>query len=191
MGWFTGAGLRQAERRSVRAAWFLDLALQGGAQRLWTGFGPITTDGKTYRGMGALTSLPALQQLINGQAARATFGMSGVDARCAPLASAERDTVFGRKITVALGILDEDQQLIAAPFVLWKGRMETVIASTTGGDGSSSATATVGVEAVTLFAGRRRSNTVLLSDRQQNRRSEGDRFCERTDRYRFSNKPWP
>lgn len=191
MGWFSAAGRAQAEKRAIRASWFLTLHLADGAERLWTGFGPITIADKTYRGMGEWTSTAPLKQLINGQAARATFGMSGVDARCAPLASADRDKVFGRKITVALGILDGGWQPIAEPFVLWRGRMETVTADSVGAQGDQPATASIAVEAVTLFATRRRSNTVLLSDTQQKRRAPGDRFCERTDLYRFSNKDWP
>jgi hypothetical protein len=191
MGWFGAAGRAQAEKRVVRPAWCLTLHFAGDPMRLWAGKGPLTIGGNTYRGMGEWNGIPAMKQLINGQAARATFGFSGVDVRCAALAAGDRDKVFGRKITVALGMLDEAWQPIAAPFVLWRGRMETVTADEVGRQGDAVARANIAVEAVTMFAARRRSNTVLLSDSQQRRRHPGDRFCERTDLYRFSNKDWP
>lgn len=186
---FLGSSQRAAIRTGlIRHAWFGKLDFVSGAMRLCTVVGNISYDGHQWRGIGEVTDVSALKQMINGAASRMTIGLSGVSDEVASKSLGEIDDVIGRDITIYLGLMDSNYQVIGALRPVWLGTMETVRPLISGGTPQSSR---IAVECATLFSVRRRSKQSLYSDRQQRQISEDDEFCARTNLYRFGQKQFP
>jgi hypothetical protein len=191
MGFLSSAALEAAKAGIVNASWFLTLDFVSGPMGIWDGVGPNRVGDVVYLGSGQLSGLPQIKQLVNGQAERATFSLAGTDPACARLAVLEQNEALYREIELSLGFMDEGLQLIGGLHTMWIGIMDSLRAIHNGGTDEDPATATIQVEAATIFASRKRGVLSRYSDRQQKRRSADDRFCERTDLYRFSQKTFP
>ena len=154
--------------------------------RLWSGKGDyeIPADSvegatATYRGLDALVNLPALAALINGQASRIEFGLSGVDTRVLELADAEADDVRGKTVRIGLAREDANWQRVGSVQWLWTGIADVLVTDRdTDPEGKVSRSVTLSVGS--LFTGRRRPSLSYFTNAHQTRRSADDRFCERT-----------
>lgn len=98
--------------------------------RAWTGvgdydpFGPFETktddieidEGAIYKGVGQISSIPVLENLINGIAARLVLGTSGVDMAILVQAQASVADIAGETVNIGLQFLGSDEQAVAPPF---------------------------------------------------------------------------
>jgi hypothetical protein len=165
--------------------------------RLWLGVGDCragidATDGagEIYLGLGTVLDLPAFQQLVNGTADRLTIGLSGVDQRVGQMATVEADEVKNTVLRIGVGLFDADWQTIGAP--RWLRRFVVDYLSVARGHVGERATWTVSLSARSFLTGRRRPGLGYWSDHDQQQRSPGDRFCERTSAYSADvQKAWP
>jgi hypothetical protein len=147
--------------------------------RLWSGVGdlavpanPIDPSPTIYTGAGALLTVPALKQLINGIADRADFTVSGVSAETARLALEDRDTVEGASLHVGHIRFDADWQVLGPPVWEWEGRADLLITTREGPDRGGTRSITLSVAA----ANTDRANPALAwwTDADQRRRSPTD-----------------
>jgi hypothetical protein len=165
--------------------------------RLWLGVGPcrvganaMDADGAIYTGFGELKNVPVVQQLINGVADRVEFQVSGVSERSMQLASSEAVDVQGAATAMGIGIFGADWQQLGVPKWIFRGVADFVTLNQESGD--DGITRTVSLSVGTLFTGRRRRGLSYLTDRDQQSRHPGDKFCERTTLYsQDSDKVWP
>jgi hypothetical protein len=166
--------------------------------RMWLGVGDCEAgidaedgDGEIYTGRGEMLNVPAFQQLLNGAAERVAFTLSGVPPRAVELAAGESDTVKGVALNVGLGVFDADWQLVEAP--IWLKRFVVdYLTLARQQQGTEEAVYTLGLQARSIFTGRRRPGLSFFTDEDQQRRSPGDRFCEHARRYaREESKAWP
>lgn len=193
MGWLGTNQIEAIESGLVCSGWFAKLDFTSGAMRLCTLVGDVRYDGHLWRGVGQITDMSTMKQLINGAASRATIGLAGVSEEAATKSLSEIEEVTGRDITIYLGLLSSQYKVIGSLRPVWIGTMETVrpviAGSGEGGDGGQSST--IAVECATVFSVRRRVRGSLYSDRQQRQISSTDQFCSRTDLYRFGQKQFP
>lgn len=84
----------------------------------------IVHDGETYLGVGNLGSLSAVPEGAELQGYAVQLTLSGIPAALISLALA--DTYQGRDARLYLGLLDEGHQLIGAPLLIFRGRMDTM-----------------------------------------------------------------
>jgi hypothetical protein len=165
--------------------------------RLWLGVGNCEAgidaedgDGAVYNGLGEMLGVPAFQQLINGTAERVEFRLSGVSARIAQLASSESADVKGVPLLVGLGVFGADWQLLADP--TWLKRLTVDYLSIEQEGGGGGVVRSVSLSARSFLTGRRRPGLSYFTDAEQQGRSPGDRFCERTGLYSAEvTKTWP
>lgn len=166
--------------------------------RLWLGIGDIkpginaydpTSDNDVYSGLGQLIDVPALQQLINGVADRVTFHVSGVSADTSALASTEANTVKGKAVAVGICLFGAAWQQLGVPIWLWRGTADFVTRQQQ--SNGSTTTRVIELSVGSLFTGRRRRGLSYLTDRDQQLRSPGDKFCERTVLLSQFEKVWP
>lgn len=164
--------------------------------RAWSGPGDLSIPadaiepaGGLYEGVGALTDLPALQQLVNGAATRVDFQLSGVSDEIAELADADADSIRGASVFVGLLPLNEDWQPAAPVAWLWEG--EADVARVEQRLDRDNAVNTIAVSVGSAFTGRRRPRFRTWTNTDQQRRSPGDRFCERVALYGNAAKTWP
>lgn len=165
--------------------------------RLWLGIGDCEvggnaydTDASTYTGFGQLTAVPAVQQLINGVADRVTFTLSGVSSEVIQIASGEADSVKNVEVSLGICLFDANWQQLGVPKWLFRGRADFLAISQSADD--NAITRSVELSVGTLFTSRRRRGLSYLTDYDQQRRSPGDKFCERTLLYSQEvEKVWP
>lgn len=152
--------------------------------RLWSGIGdlPVPADhvdgtGGVYRGAGALLSVPALKQLMNGLAERVDFQISGVTADTVRLAIEDRHTIKGAELRVGYVNLDDDWQVITAPVWNWKGRADILTTDRQSSEIGGQRTITLSVAATDTD----RANPPLAwwTDADQRRRSPTDAIFDR------------
>lgn len=166
----------------VECAWLIQFAFTSEPVRVWTGFGTLeTSDGQRWSGLGTLGSVSGIEQAVNGQAPRASFTLSGVDAQIVRLARDEYEAeVKGRVVTVLIqffGVDDpedpDNQRVLDAPYPLWSGRCLTPT-FTISAEGERS----VSIEAESLFSLRSRPQYAMYTDADQQHRFPGDRGFE-------------
>ena len=150
--------------------------------RLWRGYDRLrTNDGAEWRSAGALGDVTGIEQAINGQAPRATFTLSGVDADVLRLARDEFESeVRGRLARVYMQFFGVDdpadpgnQRCLDLPYPIWAGRLQTPTFAFTE-DGQRA----VSIAAESIFALRSRPRFAMWTDRDQEARFPGDKGFE-------------
>jgi len=168
--------------------------------RLWLGIGEIKPgvnvyDGpdETYLGFGEVQAVPPYNQLINGRAVRVDFTVSGVSGKLLQMASSGApDMVKGRRMSVGIGIMDAEWQLLGP--VKWCANYEAdyLAISQTADEGSGSVVRALTLSCGSIMTGRRRPSFSYFTNQDQQARVPGDRFCERTPIYASGfQKAWP
>jgi hypothetical protein len=170
------------------------------AVRVWTGAGPLAvsadavdTTGGTYRGIGSLSGMPAVDALINGVASRVDFTLSGLPTGYLSLADEDAETVRFAPVHLGVWFLGEDWQahpLFTTPLWVWSGTADTTQAELVMGDQGSTATVTLSVGGGDT--GRKSQRQSYWTGTDQRRRSADDAFCDLTVNYtERAQKRWP
>lgn len=202
MGFITEEVATALGQGTVRIAVFVFIDIDGDPLRLWFGNGdypvpPSAIDpaGGIYKPLPPLAGLPVLSQLLNGEADRVEFSISGVSAEAIALADEDAETVLGAPVHMGLTGLDQDWQPLSDPIWIWEGEADSPRFSwdtSTDADGVTSQTRIVGLSVGTALTGRRRPKIRIFSGVEQRRRSADDRFCDRAPTYsRGSTRKWP
>lgn len=107
--------------------------------RLWAGAGDfaapanaIDVGEETYLGVGTLSGIPEVEQLINGAFSRVEFALSGLNAAIAALVDADADTVKGARVNLGLLMLDDDWQPDGEPLWVWDGEADVLMVTKAG-----------------------------------------------------------
>lgn len=177
---------------------FMRLEVAPSPLRIWLGVGPCEAGvdaqdgpGQIYTGFGELLTVPAVQQLINGAADRATFQLSAIPERVAKMASLEADQVKGAVVRLGVGVFDGNWTLAGSPVWL-RSYVTDYLTISRDSSGRSDPVWTVALQVRSLLTGRRRPGLSFWTDPDQQARSPGDRFCERATLYANQvEKAWP
>lgn len=152
--------------------------------RLWSGFGDLAIPGDhvdiqggTYRGAGALLSVPALKQMMNGLADRVEFQVSGVTAETVRLAIDDRDSVQGADLRVGYVMLDADWQVTGKPVWTWRGKAD--ILTTDRGPTERGGQRTISLSVASTDTDRSDPTLAWFTDADQRRRSPDDAIFSR------------
>jgi hypothetical protein len=172
-------------RREAPCAFLVRFHFVSGVKRVWTGFGPLTTlDGQTWSGLGELGSIEGLSTAFNGTAPSGRLVVSGVDPELIAVAVGETDDFVGQPVAIFLQAF-EGQQLSGQPCAI-AVRLMTSLEVTRTADSRS-----LSISHETPYTGRNRPAGGFYSDRDQQKRFPGDRFCERTPMLIFASRRWP
>lgn len=165
-----------------------------GVGNIEPGVNVLDPSGARYAGMGQMFDVPTFKQLINGAAERVDFTASGVSGDILKIASGgDAEQVKGKRCSVGFAVMDGRWQLLGP--VKWcqnyTADFLSIQQSVTDSPGDPIAR-TVTLSVGSLTTGRRRPSYSYFTDADQQARSPGDRFCERTSRYVAGfNKTWP
>lgn len=106
----------------VRPVLLFEGEFASGTVRLWTGFGDLSWDGKTWNGGGALLGVSPMEEVSGVVAAGATVSLSGIPLDLIQIVIEEaRQGLPGR---AWLGLLNDAGQVIADPAQLFVGRLD-------------------------------------------------------------------
>lgn len=150
---------------------------------LWSGFGDLDTpadsldpSGARWRGAGELVSIPALKQLINGEADRIEVKFSGVTPAMVRMAHEDRESVKGAAANIGLIEFDENWQVAGPIKWQWSG---------TGGVIVTESTESGGIRQWTVSLSMASGDTLLATPKiayftaaDQAKVSPTDRFCD-------------
>lgn len=92
--------------------------------RYWTGYGEITFDGETFSGFADFLNIEVASETTDLQANGASITLSGLNAATVSLALGE--PFQGEPIKIWLGVLNTSGQVIADPYMIFEGKMDTM-----------------------------------------------------------------
>lgn len=169
--------LMQAELRApvVRPIMFVEAEFLSGPVRMWSGYGEIIWDGKTWTGAAdsegkMIAGISALPENTGLEAQGIVISLSGVPNDLVGMAINE--TRQGKPVRVWLGFLNASFQVINAPFRVFRGRMDVPTLE----EGATSTTISISCENLLIDGKRPRERR--YTDEDQQSRFSGDRFFE-------------
>lgn len=152
------------------------LAFGDGAAYLWQGFGPLTTQGITYQGIGDVVSVEGGGQQAGVIANNLTITLAaGSDLLTDPLLTRvleQQLLVKGREYSMSLQFCDEQWQPIDTPRVIFVGAMDQMTIKRTPG------TRAIILNVESFFVRRRVPRLETFSDRDQKSKYPNDKGLE-------------
>lgn len=102
----------------------------GGSLNFWSGYGQITYGGKSYVGAGNLLSVSGIEENTDLKANGARVVLTGISE---PLISKARDADYqGRNLVIKFGAMDENNDIISSPVIIFSGFMDVMNISDSG-----------------------------------------------------------
>jgi hypothetical protein len=169
------------------AGWALlvQFAFLSEVKRVWTGFGDLRTpDGRVWSGLGEVIGVDGLQGPLSGSAPAGKVTVSGVSPSLVPIALSELDEYTGRPVAFFFAVF-ANRSLIGGANPLGLRIMTTLQIDRTG------ETRTMSINHESPYVGRNNPANGWYTDRDQQSRYHGDRFCERTPFLLFKQERWP
>ena len=102
----------------------VDLSFDGGNFVTWTGYGNITFGGTTFIGGGDFLNVSQISETADIQANGINITLSGIPSDL--ISSALNETYQGRSAKLYLGLLDANGAVVADPYLVFSGRMDTM-----------------------------------------------------------------
>ncbi len=139
---------------------FVEISFASGIVRFWSGLGPITWNGLTWYGTGALGSMSQLPETSDLQAQGVSLSLSGIPSDI--LADCLGEVRQGKPARIWFGAMDASGGLIADPYQAMAGRVDAVKLS----EGGDTSTITVNVETQLVDMQRARDRRYTDKDQQ-------------------------
>lgn len=140
-----------------------------GYVRMWSGYGDIVWDARTWTGVGSLMGISAVQETSEIQANGITVTMSGIPSDLISLALQESEQ--GKSGKVYLGFLDESG-VIADPTMIFEGKLDIPAIQEDG------ETSTISVTYESRLINLQRSRESRFTNEEQQREYPEDLGCE-------------
>lgn len=167
---------------------------------LWLGFGDIKPGVDTYdpggtqiyKGFGTLMGVPAFQQLIGGKAESLDLNLNSFDPNIVALAMSDADSVKLKPCRLGTAIMDHLWNLVGPIRWPFNGTAQFIkIRVQPAGSPGDATLKTVSLRVASQFSGVGRRGASYWTQYDQDRRSPGDRFCERASSTTDFEKVWP
>jgi len=148
------------ESSYVRPAFFVHANFDSGDLNLWTGYGAIIANGRTYTGVGTLLDISGVDETIDLSAKGIKLTLSGVQSS---LISIARDEDYqGRQLELLFAAISNSGTLINDPVIMFSGFMDTMTIN----DGGDTATIELTVENRLIEFERTRVRRYTAEDQQ-------------------------
>lgn len=99
-------------------------AFDSGTIRTWTGYGDLVYGGNTFSGVGDLLSIESVEETQELTPTNVRFMLNGIPT--ATLSLALTENYQGRRIEAYFGVMNASNVLIADPYMIFAGRMDTI-----------------------------------------------------------------
>ena len=114
--------LEQLSATELKPVIFCEALFRSGYVRLWSGLGEIPWNGQIWKGLGVLTSITTIRESVDIRADGVTLTLSGIPRDMLQLGLNE--AVQGNPVRLWFGVLDEQDNVIADPYMAFAGRMD-------------------------------------------------------------------
>ena len=118
---------------------FCEFDFDGGTLRFWTGYGSYSWGGNTWLGSGNVIGTSAIKEVADNSAQGTSFTLNGVPS--ALISTALTEPYQGRAAKLWLGAFNTGGSLIADPYQIFAGRMDTMTIADVGDTASITLTA--------------------------------------------------
>lgn len=128
MPWgMTAGAITESEKSSgAKEIVFVKMELDSGDVRLWNGKGSIDFNSETYTGLGDFGQISEIVSSIDTRPFSISFEVSGIIGTNDMIAEAEAEDIIGRAITIWVGYLDDNYDIVADPTIEFRGRLDTM-----------------------------------------------------------------
>lgn len=120
---------------STNLFYAIELALDTGVVRLWTGYGNITIEGETFYGLGKCLSVSPIEETGQMAVTSITVAVSGITSSESGdsdlITDALSEPLQGRPLTCYLGTLDASR--VSDHYIIFKGNINTLKVSDSAG----------------------------------------------------------
>lgn len=131
---FSSSVLTALQSQDVKVVTFAELGFSSGTIYTHNSIGTYTWGGHDWLGVGDFATVSSIQEGAEVSPYGVSLTLSGLDPTLVSVVLTE--DYFMRDVTIYIGILDEDDALIATPSQVWSGFMDvmTITAGASGGD---------------------------------------------------------
>lgn len=161
--------LTAASAAHVRPIVFVKLELDSGTLYLHNAVGTYTWGSQTWTGVGALGSIGEIEEGLDLSPYAVALGLNALDPSLVTVATTEE--VFNRRVTIYIGLLDDNGALVADPHERWSGSGDSMSIRLGGEDG-------IALNCENDFRFFDQANGSRFTDEDQQRRYPGDLFFE-------------
>jgi hypothetical protein len=106
----------------LRPIFFFKSVWASGTTYIWSGYGNISWDGQTWAGVGDLAGMTAIEETTLVRANGVKFTLAGVPSALVALALGQARQ--GTEVSLWVGAVDEDMNIIADPYKIFSGLMD-------------------------------------------------------------------
>ncbi|PWJ80649.1 hypothetical protein C7441_112191 [Pseudaminobacter salicylatoxidans] len=191
---FTPAQIEHLSQSTVRLDLLVEFQFTTGTVRVWNGNTELPAGGKTWKPMYGSGQIDGLSMPTGGTAEAVNFTVSGIPGDSIGLlakALEESPTVTQQLVTVYLQLFDADWQTFGAPIGIWWGFMQPPRVNRSQMQDTEGAVQTVTMTAENAFFNRSRPPYGRYTDRDQQKRSPGDKFFQFTPSLLFKTFQYP
>lgn len=178
----TSGFISEIEAQTLRPVLLVSSYFDSGTIRTWTGYGTLSYGGNDYSGVGDLLSIEKIEETQDLSQTNVRFNLNGVPT--ATLSLALTENFQGRRIEAYFGVLNSSGAIIADPYLVFAGRMDT-IDITDSGD-----TCTISVNAESDLIDLRTNRETKLTAEDQKARYPNDKFLDFVSKITDIQIPW-
>jgi hypothetical protein len=121
----SAANRNEAAKAAISLVVMVDLDFASGMIRAHDGGGTLTWDGNDYLGVGQFGAVADVTEDLTNIARPVRLTLSGVDPSL--VSTTMTETYQNRSVTLYLAFIEsESNTIIAAPEIVWEGRMDTM-----------------------------------------------------------------
>lgn len=122
----TAALITASKQPELRSVYFFRAEFTSGTAAFHTRLGDIVFDGVTYRGVGGLGSISAIEEASEVQANNVRVTLSGIEGNGASIATALNEKYQNKPCLIHYGLLDDNYALVLSPVLIFKGAIDTM-----------------------------------------------------------------
>lgn len=194
MAFFTPAQIEHLSASTVRLDLLFKMEFRSGTGHFWNGNTELLTGGQTWKPTHGRASIEGLGYSGSGVSESVTLQMSGIpDGGSELLAAAISETQDANQqlVTIYIQLFDDEWQPVGAPITIWWGFMQPPRVTRSPMQGTEGAIQSISVTAENAFFNRSRPPHGRYTDRDQQKRSPGDKFFQFTPTLLFKTFTYP
>ncbi|WP_245261073.1 hypothetical protein [Chelativorans sp. J32] len=179
MSFFTPEQIAVLSEREVRIDLLAKFEFKSETIYIWNGNTDLVTGGQTWKPAYGAASIDGLSISPGTTSETVTFQLNGLPGQATDfLAKALEETpdITQQLVTVFLHLFADDWQPVGAPIGIWWGFMQPPRITRTEMQGTEGAVQSISMQAENAFFNRSRPPYGRYTDRDQQRRSPGDKF---------------
>lgn len=194
MAFFSPEQIAALSAGEVRVDLLTKMEFRAGTVYLWNGTTGLETGGQTWKPMHGAGVIDGLSVPTGTTADSVTFQLNGLPDQATDLlkeALEESQDAAQQLVIVYLQLFDEDWQPVGAPIGIWWGFMQSPRITRTPMQGTEGAIQSISLTAENAFFNRSRPPYGRYTDRDQQKRSPGDKFFQFTPSLLFKSFRYP